>query len=142
MAALVAMLVTVAAVGCGLEFGFAPTDFLEIPLLLMPAFLAFWGAKLFFRLDAGFLPRVRRSLFWFYASVAAYRAAWLVTFNRDGMTKTILSPQEQLIVMVLLLIPLLSVVFMTPDSLPTSVARDGEAEQSAVRRRKLQPRSH
>jgi hypothetical protein len=126
------MLLAVAAVGFGFQSGFAVTDFMAIPLLLVPSLLGWWGVKLFFRLYAGFLPRARRLLFWFYSAVVAYCGMWLVsTFSRDGMSGAIFAPQEQLFGLLLLLTPLLVVGFMKPDEESTSAAKNEEAEQVA-----------
>ncbi len=120
--AFLGMLLAVAAIGSGIQTGFSTTDFIAIPLLLVPSLLGWWGARLFFRLYAGFLARVRRALFWFYTAVTVYCGMWLIsTFSRDGTTGTIFAPHEQAIGLILLLIPFLTVVFMSPDELPTCI---------------------
>ncbi len=117
--AILGVLIAVGAIGSGIQSGFSLTDFIAIPLLLVPSFLGWWGARLFFRLYAGFLARVRRALFWFYTVVTIYCGMWLIsTFSRDGTTGSIFAPQEQTIGFLLLLLPLLIVAFMSPDELP------------------------
>lgn len=128
--ALLGLLLAVAAVGTGIQKGFSATDFLAIPLLLLPSILGWWGTRLFFRLYAGFLPKVRRALFWFYAAITAYCGMWLdSTFSRDGTTGTIFAPQEQTIGLILLLIPFLTVVFMNPDGPTEHTTRNRNAQQ-------------
>jgi hypothetical protein len=128
--ALLGLLLAVAAVGTGIQSGFAATDFLAIPLLLLPSILAWWGTRLFSRLYSGFLPRVRRALFWFYAAMTEYCGMWLVsTFSRDGTTGTIFAPQEQTFGLILLLIPFLTVVFTNPDGPTKHATETSNAQQ-------------
>ena len=129
--ALLGVLIAVGAIGSGIQSGFSPTDFIAVPLLLVPTVLGWWGARLFFRLYAGFLARVRRALFWFYASVTAYCGMWLISpISRDGTTGTIFAPQEQAIGLIFLLIPFLTVVFMSPDELPGCTVNNDNAQQA------------
>jgi len=131
--ALLGMLITVGAVGSGIESGFALTDLIATPLLLLPSILGWWGVKLFFRLYAGFLKRVRKALFWYYVAVTVYCGFWLVsTFSRDGVTGAMFAPQEQAVGLLLLAIPLLAVGLMSPDPLPASPDRNEEAEQDGA----------
>ena len=58
---------------------------------------------------------------------------WLIsTFSREGTTDTIFAPQEQAIGLILLLIPYLTVVFMSPDELPNYKANHDNAQQDAA----------
>lgn len=117
--ALLGIFITIAAIGSGIQSGFAPTDFVAILLSLVPTLFCWSGAKLFFRLYAGFIPTVKRALLWFYFAVTVYCGMWLFsTFSRDGTTGAIFEPQQQAIGLTLLLIPFLAVVFMSPDELP------------------------
>ena len=130
--ALLGMVITLGAVGSGIKSGFALTDLIAIPLLLLPSILGWWGVKLFFRLYAGFLKRVRKALFWYYVAATVYCGFWLVsTFSRDGVTGTMYAPQEQAMGLLLLAIPLLTVALMSPDPLPAGPERNEEAEQDA-----------
>jgi hypothetical protein len=129
--ALLGLLIAVAAVGSGIQSGFASTHCLVIPWLLLPTVFGWWGVRLFFRLYGGFLASVRRALFWFYAAVTAYCGMWLIsTFSRDGTTGSIFAPQEQAIGLILLLIPFLTVVFMNPDELPERPGKNDNAQEA------------
>ena len=130
--ALFGILLAVAAVGSGFQSGFAATNFLAVPVLMIPALLAWWGIKLFLSLYAGFLARSRTMLFWFYSVTTAYFGLWLIsTFNRDGLSGTIFSLQEQVFGLMLLLIPLLAVGFTKPDFQPNPPTKNEEAQQAA-----------
>ncbi len=130
LGAILGVLIAVGAIGSGIQSGFSPTDFIAIPLLLVPSVLGWWGARLFFRLYAGFLARVRRALFWFYTAVTVYCGMWLIsTFSRDGTTGTIFAPQEQAIGFIILLLPFLTVTFMSPDELPAHTDNNNDAQQ-------------
>ena len=129
--AILGVLIAIGAIGSGIQSGFSPTDFIAIPLLLVPSVLGWWGARLFFRLYAGFLASVRRALFWFYTAVTVYCGMWLIsTFSRDGTTGTIFAPQEQAIGLIILLLPFLTVTFMSPDELPADTDNNNNAQQA------------
>jgi len=131
--ALLGILIIVGAIGTGIESGFSATDFLAIALCVVPTILAWWGGKLFFRLYAGFFPRVRRSLLKYYGSVAVYCGLWLASsMSRDGIQRMMFAPEEQAIGVALLFIPFLTVLLMKPDSLPTQPSGNEEAEQGVV----------
>jgi len=115
------------------ESGFSPTDFLAIALCVVPTVLVWCGGKLFFRLYAGFLPRIRRSLIKYFAVVVVYCSIWLFsTFSRDGMHGMMFTLGEQVIGVVLLLIPFLTVLLMKPDFYVAQILGNGEAEQNAA----------
>lgn len=129
--AFLGVLIAVGAIGSGIKSGFSPTDFIAIPFLLVPSVLGWWGARLFFRLYAGFLERVRRALFWFYTAVTVYCGMWLIsTFSREGTTGAIFAPQEQLIGFIILLLPFLTVTVMSPDEMPAHTADNNNAQQA------------
>lgn len=128
--AIFGVLLSIGAIASGVHSGFSPAYFIAIPFLLVPSVLSWWGAGLFFRLYAGFLGRVRRALFWFYTAVTAYCGIWLISsFSRDGIKGTFFAPQEQAIGLILLLIPYLSVVFMSPDELPSCTGNHSNGPQ-------------
>jgi len=117
--ALLALLLIIGLIGTAIESGFDPSDFLAIVLLCIPALLAWWGIRIFFRLYAGFLPRVRRSLIIFYGCVLAYCGMWLFTAASDGENVTfIFGATEQIVGLMALVLPLLLGVVMRPDPLP------------------------
>ena len=125
--ALLAMLLAVASVGSGFQSGFGVSNFLVLPLLLIPAHLGWWGCKLFFRLYSEFLPRVRTLLFRFYSAVSVYCGLWLIsTFSHGGIKGSIFSLQEQVLGLILLLIPLVAVGFTKPDLQPMAATNNNE----------------
>ena len=85
----------------------------------MPTFLLCLGAKLFLRLDAGYLPRIRKRLFWYYAGVAICLGTFYFPWvSRHESIQNPMPPAESLLACLgLFLVPLLIVLFTEPGHL-------------------------
>ena len=119
----------------GVTNGFSINEILAIPLFLAPGFLCWWGIRIFFDLGKGYLPKVRRSLFWFYVALNPYCWFWLfLPFHRAGVTSFLFNEPEMKLGCGILLSMVLAVFLMPPEK------ANNKAFRSTSARRKLPKR--
>lgn len=105
----------------GVTNGFSINEILAIPLFLAPGFLCWWGIQIFFDLGKGYLPKVRKSLFWFYVTLNPYCWFWLFSPIYTGNTRFMFNDRELIINCGFLLSLVMAVVLMPPEK-PTKPA--------------------
>ena len=121
--ALFAVAILIASIGSGFQKGFSFSDFIAIPLLILPSFMGWWGVRLVFRLYGPFSRRLRKEALFYHGSFLCYCSIWLLsTASRDGSSFAIFSLQERVVGVCLLSVPLLVALFTNSDETQQSTA--------------------
>ena len=126
---ILALLLMIGAITEGIGSGFSVSDVFAIVLLLVPSLLAWWGFRLFFRLYGGFFPELKKTLIFYYGCVAAYCSLWLFSgATRGGHTEPFFSRGQQVLGLIILIMPLILAIAMRADSTATPPNNE-DAEQ-------------
>lgn len=113
--ALFALLMLTGAIGSGFRNGFEGTDFIAMPLLVLPAIMGWWGVKLVSRLKGIFSQRLRRETMFYHGANLCYCGMWLAsTASRDGSSYPIFNMEERMVGLGLLALPLI-VALVSPN---------------------------
>ena len=105
-----------AAVGTGFSKGFSPSDFVAFPLLILPAFIAWMGILLCFRLRAGFSRGLRNRLLGYHGLNLCYCGMWLLSpVWRDGLRYDMFSDEAKFMGFALLIVPVIVTAFTRSD---------------------------
>ena len=113
---LLACLLLVGVIGCGIQQGFRASDFPAMVMLGIPPALIWCGLWLQMGLRQGIHPMLRRKLLAFYLVVLVYCAIWLFSpISHADVEIGFFSTEDQVVGSVVLILPVLITLFTNPE---------------------------